>query len=328
MSKTYLFFDIECANCFNNEGKICSFGYALCDSDFKIIKSEDIIINPNSEFDPYLFRKDSKCRLSYPREEFAKHPDFNEFYETIKNLLTAKDCTVFGFGVDNDVVFIVSECIRYRYDIIDFACYDIHKLAVSMCGTSGSLDTWVDYFGIDKSALQMHRSSDDALATLLVAQKLCEKENITIEQLIEKSSGKITSSFAFESYKKSLYRNLYKARIAHCMNSKPEASDLALSGKTFCLVLSKNTDIAVRYELVKDITDNGARLTDSCTTDCIILCVNPREKPSWIKKNNNKIMYLDDVYLLIGKKVPKIYSQKTLPADFDYKKARKELLRY
>ena len=33
----YLFFDIECSNCFNNIGKMCEFGYVVTDENFKII---------------------------------------------------------------------------------------------------------------------------------------------------------------------------------------------------------------------------------------------------------------------------------------------------
>ena len=42
----YLFFDIECANCDNGNGKICSFGYVLTDTDFNILEYTDLIIDP------------------------------------------------------------------------------------------------------------------------------------------------------------------------------------------------------------------------------------------------------------------------------------------
>ena len=55
MDNSYLFFDIECANCFNGEGKMCSFGYVLTDADFNILDSQDLVMNPETEFDWYLF---------------------------------------------------------------------------------------------------------------------------------------------------------------------------------------------------------------------------------------------------------------------------------
>ena len=43
----YLFFDIECANCFDRKGKIFSFGYVLTDEKFNVIEPrEDILVSP------------------------------------------------------------------------------------------------------------------------------------------------------------------------------------------------------------------------------------------------------------------------------------------
>lgn len=42
----YLFFDIECANCFEGKAKICEFGYVLINEQFEIIKKELFLINP------------------------------------------------------------------------------------------------------------------------------------------------------------------------------------------------------------------------------------------------------------------------------------------
>jgi hypothetical protein len=43
----YIFFDIECANCFGGRGKICSFGYVITDENFNIRQKNDLIINSN-----------------------------------------------------------------------------------------------------------------------------------------------------------------------------------------------------------------------------------------------------------------------------------------
>jgi hypothetical protein len=50
----YLFFDCECANCYDHEGKICSFGYVITDESFRLLEEKDIIINPNAPFDPHV----------------------------------------------------------------------------------------------------------------------------------------------------------------------------------------------------------------------------------------------------------------------------------
>ena len=43
--KKYLFFDIECANCYNNCAKLFSLGYVVTDENFNIIREkEDVLI--------------------------------------------------------------------------------------------------------------------------------------------------------------------------------------------------------------------------------------------------------------------------------------------
>ena len=53
--KTFVFFDCECANTFDGVGKICSLGYVIADDELNIIESEDVVMNPECEFDWYLF---------------------------------------------------------------------------------------------------------------------------------------------------------------------------------------------------------------------------------------------------------------------------------
>ncbi len=67
----YLFFDIECSNCFGGHGKICSLGYVLADSRFNVLEQKDILVNPKSKF--YLRRGNGEgIELGYPEEEFFK----------------------------------------------------------------------------------------------------------------------------------------------------------------------------------------------------------------------------------------------------------------
>lgn len=109
----YLFFDIECANCFGGSGKICSFGYVLTNSKFAILKQEDIIMNPKSKFN--LRSPDGKfgIELSYSEAQFLAAPSFDFFYPMIASILTAPDQICFGHSVGNDINFINSDTKRY-----------------------------------------------------------------------------------------------------------------------------------------------------------------------------------------------------------------------
>ncbi|HAH62995.1 MAG TPA: hypothetical protein DCL73_12970, partial [Treponema sp.] len=89
MNDSYLFFDIECANCFNGEGKMCSFGYVLTDGSFTVLDSQDIVMNPQAEFDWYLFSPKNRCPLAYSKEYFRSQRTFENWYKPIKELLTA-----------------------------------------------------------------------------------------------------------------------------------------------------------------------------------------------------------------------------------------------
>ena len=64
MDKTYLFFDIECANCFGGVGKMCSFGYVVVNQDWTILDEDDVVMNPETEFDWDLFDQKRGCKLA------------------------------------------------------------------------------------------------------------------------------------------------------------------------------------------------------------------------------------------------------------------------
>ena len=175
---TYLFFDIECANSFGGTGKICSFGYCLCSSNFSIIESGDLLMNPDAVFDWYLFSKHAKCKLAYSREEYNKEPKFPHHYSKIKSLLEAKDRLVFGFGCQNDVATIATECIRYDIPLIDFNCYDVRTILEKFYDMQGGLGTFVEKLEIPTQGMEFHDSKADAFFTMKVTEKLtkdCEK---------------------------------------------------------------------------------------------------------------------------------------------------------
>ena len=83
----FLFFDIECANSYEKHFSICSFGYCITTDDFKILKKEDLVINPESKFEKRLLNKNSDCSLAYTEDFFVKQPNFDFFYPKITELL-------------------------------------------------------------------------------------------------------------------------------------------------------------------------------------------------------------------------------------------------
>lgn len=185
----YLFFDIECANCDGGNGKMCSFGYVKADENLQITENEDIIINPKAPF--RLRGYGSRCyiQLAYPEAVFKKAPAFPNYYEKIKALLTEPDTLIFGYAPENDAGFLRSEFERYALPSVNFVFYDVQRIfkkcIPSETGNLPSLASACEQLSvtIDQTT---HKSSDDALATMLILKKLCEKTLASPKELIEK----------------------------------------------------------------------------------------------------------------------------------------------
>lgn len=179
----YLFFDIECANCFDGTGKICEFGYLLTDESFKIIKKKNILINPESPFDPYVVKK----ILHSPKEEYLKNPNFSSFYPHIYALLSEKDQIVVGHTVESDAKYIFDECVRFSVKPPEFKYLDIRDVYKDMLKSqsSVSLGKMGEQLGVEFSGL-LHSADTDAHLTMLVTKAVCDKEGLTLEEVVEK----------------------------------------------------------------------------------------------------------------------------------------------
>lgn len=182
----YVFFDVECANCLNGEGKICSFGYVKTDSDFNVIKKKDLIINPNAPFLLGNVRTGQGIKLAYPLFKFRQSYTFPHYYQEIKTLLEDKNNLCFGFAVHQDASYIAYSCQRYALPIIKFFFYDIQQLEKMLYGrknTSG-LDHLVSQFEL--KSYTYHRSDDDALMSMEVLQAILKDKELTISDILEK----------------------------------------------------------------------------------------------------------------------------------------------
>lgn len=247
----YVFFDIECAAYVDDMFTICTFGYTITDENFKVLKKEDILINPHSKFNKIVLKK----ILHYKEEDFLDKPSFKEVYPFIKELLTSKDHICFGFDVGNDLRFLNGEYKRYELEPLNIKAYDIqhvHKL-VKELSTPESLSKAAMSMDIDFDSIELHNSCDDAYLTMLVARALEKVTNTKLTSLIELSSHIAIDSSNIVSPNKvrnnelklliSKYPNRNKA-IAFCLSSELETKD------------SENG-----YTLIKSILDAGYSYT-------------------------------------------------------------------
>lgn len=193
----YLFFDTECANCYNGNAKIYSFGYVLTDEDFNVIEGpRDLLINPASNFDPYVRKK----ILAYDKKIFKDFPKFDGVYEQIKMLMTAENTVCFGFGATNDLNFLADDCKRYALKPLTVPVFDVQKLIEVVDGRQAKkLDSeYTERTGKEPRAA--HRSDEDAMRTMEVAKSICATSGKKLHEyfLDEDGSPKILPALLSE----------------------------------------------------------------------------------------------------------------------------------
>lgn len=180
----YVFFDVECANCLNGEGKMCSFGFVKTDDSFHILKKKDILMNPNAKFLLGNVRTGEGITLAYPLFKFQRAPTFPKFYQEIKSLLEDENTICFGFAVHQDIAYITYTCKRYSLPPIKFRFFDIQKMEQRIYHRKNpsGLDHLIDQFSLPK--LTCHRSDDDALMSMEVFQRLLSEKEMMAEEAI------------------------------------------------------------------------------------------------------------------------------------------------
>lgn len=183
----YLFFDIECAD--GNVG-ICEFGYVLSDTNFRVIKKKNFVINPRAKFQLRGRPGRPDINLSYPYETYINAPEYDEFYDNIKFLMTQKDLLIFGHSVLNDILYLVKDNRRYHLNQFYYTAYDtqnIYSYFDSSRKKFISLDNAVEkLIGIEeKSKLISHRAMDDAYMTMLELQAMVQALGFEVNDILD-----------------------------------------------------------------------------------------------------------------------------------------------
>lgn len=179
----YLFFDIECANCYNNCAKIFSLGYVITDEKFNILhEKEDVLINPRDRFDWYVAKK----MMAYPREIFKDQPPFPDFYDRFKEMFEDPETVVIGYAVTNDVHFLHDDCKRYGLAPLTYKFFDVQQLYARqpVNNTAKNLeDSVLAWCGEEPENL--HRSDEDAYNTMRIIKAIAAFHNTDLPGIIE-----------------------------------------------------------------------------------------------------------------------------------------------
>ena len=201
----YLFFDIECSNCFNGVGKMCEFGYVLMDEHFNIMKLGDMPMSPGKGRDNRFYLKGRKhekdLELAYEYDFYLSQPEFPAFYNQIKRLMEDSDTVCFAYSMENDIHHLFNSCKRYKLEPINYTCYDVQKLVAAYIqkkGRMGLKNACLEIVGPNTVArLQEHLSRDDAQMEKLIFEAICIFEKKTPTELLEASKFSSANSVEF-----------------------------------------------------------------------------------------------------------------------------------
>lgn len=296
---SYVFFDCECANCFDGEGKICSLGYVLTDDEFNILEKQDVIMNPKCEFDWYILSPKNKCQLAYSKDYFRAQPDFGAYYKDIKKLFTSGNRKIFGFAVDGDVSFVNTACERAGVDYIQFGAMDLRPVLEKTYNQQMKLYEWCQYLKIDVEEIKAHKSVDDAEMTMRCCKALCEKLGITGDELYEKfHEHYITWEYMYDVMEQRKIKREFKAKIEKLMNKKnPFPSKCSMTGKQVEVDRIIMSDPESSYEICKRIYEHGGVLVNKI--NCGGYYIYSENLPSNVKQKyasrNNIVLNLSEL---------------------------------
>ncbi len=195
----FLFFDIECSNCFGKKPKMCEFGYVLTDEHFNVLRKEDIPMSPGRKnrqnmFDLRIYKREPGFQWAYGFDTYFESPEFPEYYDAIRKLFMEDDVMVFGYAVNNDVLHLNYAVRRYGLEKLAYDAYDIQKMvqfyfkkAERFMGLKNAFKALCSVSELMN--LQEHLSRDDAFMSMRVFQKMCENLKLTPLEMIELCDG-------------------------------------------------------------------------------------------------------------------------------------------
>ncbi len=282
----YVFFDVECANCLNGEGKICSLGYVKTDSDFNVLKKKDILMNPDAPFLLGNARTGNGIKLAYPLFRFRQCDTFPSYYHEIQKIFENPDNMIFGFADTQDVCYLSYTCRRYQLPLLKYDFYDIQLFEKKLRGEKAprGLNSLVEELGVE--GFTYHRSDDDALMSLEVFKKLLDINNLTLEEALEQYPCKDTSldleeRMAERRKKKEREKKLrYRMNRFYSKQFEPVLSfcDHFFTGKKLCVqydCLKQNIDY---FEQKKKVLEQKGVILTKSAADADIFVVNKTDK--------------------------------------------------
>lgn len=295
----YLFFDIEGANCYKFVAKMCTFGYVLTDEKFKVKSKIDVIMNPEAPFDRHII---SQKMNAYPIERYLSRPPFYYFYKSLKNLIENKDQLVVGWSIDNDVKYIYDACKRYNLQQINYSYLDIQKVVMEIedLKSQPSLESICEKYNIKFNVL--HKSDDDAFITFKITKHICNKLELSLQELFLKYKHHVSDVETFKSHLKSdeeIEMIINRRKISYAIrsgksknkNTNKHIKKEDTFGFSIDIIDSNPEEV---YDLIKYIYSCGAKCSNSLKECNKIICTkeNKAHYKEIGKHSESKVMTL------------------------------------
>jgi hypothetical protein len=201
----YLFFDVECSNCYGGSKKLCEFGYCMCDENFQEILSDVIPMSPGRthecRFDKAIYKRDPSFRWAFDEKYYFEQPEFPHFFDRIVKLMCQKDVICLAFSSTSDMIYIQSTCDRYNLKMPNYVCVDVQRIIDHFFGE-------IKQMGLDKAfrrivspnlpaTLQEHLSRDDAKMAAMIMKAVCLSEKKNLETVLNENKDAIDNSCEF-----------------------------------------------------------------------------------------------------------------------------------
>ena len=250
-----LFFDLECSNSFHGKGKVCEFGAILVDKNFKVIKEIAFPICPGKtvdcQFDPNFKDANGNLGWAYTPDYYMQCKELNEYYEQIQGVLEDDNNLVFGYAVNNDIIYLNDSVERYNLRKLHYIAYDLIPIIDKSIDQQihGLENTFYAIYGDEgMKEITPHLSLDDAKMTMMVAKYICQELDVDITELIEMYPKCEIDSLMYpeelkrkkeqRKFRRQIHKNCKEAWDDFCNQHLTKFA--TLTANTSCVAISKH----------------------------------------------------------------------------------------
>lgn len=245
----YLSFDIECC-----DGKhICEFGYVITNENFEVLEKDCFTVNPQKPFNLACRGNRADCILFFSQETYYASPEFPEFYNRIKELISLPDIIIFGHAIKSDAIFLREACKRYNLPPLNFEFTDSQILYKEFAGIKGciSLENAEAALNLEKTQCH-HKSDEDALLTIELVEKICQLLKVSVAELIALCPTACGRSYNFNIQ--------YVGEDLQSMMNALDANPALLSEGRKKICIQKFSDKVVPHGRIKESCLNNKKL--------------------------------------------------------------------